>query len=204
MLSGARNASRSCSRWRGSRIPPRKWGGWSAPWRPPRASRRARSPRRRRPRKSPCALTRRGSRPSPSSMAESGPVRFHARGLARNIAAGARLAFFLPLRPQAFRASAMDYAVLLAFNFGLWVLAAAVRADFAGAFDPTAIVLYLSTIALVLFAALLLSQAYRSPEQLLRFAVALTAADPVFELIGLALPGIGAALGQPQAAYLGF
>jgi hypothetical protein len=137
-------------------------------------------------------------------MAEAGPALFYARGLVRNVAAGARLAFFLPLQAHDFRSSPMDYAVLLAFNFLLWVAAAALRIGVVGEFDTTAILVYLATVALVLLAALLVAQVYRTPERLLLFAVALTSADPVFELIGVALPGLGAALGQAQLVYLGY
>src|SRR4051812_4342702 len=204
MRSGGRSASRCSCRSPGWRSRRPRLRASSARLRRLRLSRRAKSRRPRRRPRSPSASTKRGCRRSRSAMPEPGPVAFYARGLARNIAAGARLAFFLPLRRHDFRASAVDYAVLLAFNFALWVLAAAVRADFAGDFDTTAILVYLASVALVLFAALLIAQAYGAPQALLLFAVALTSADPVFELIGLALPGIGAALGQAQVAYVGY
>ena len=47
-----------------------------------------------------------------------------AAALGRNLLAGARLAFFLRVRAFDFRVSAVDYAVLLAFNAVLWILAA--------------------------------------------------------------------------------
>lgn len=132
------------------------------------------------------------------------PVAYYARGLARNVAAGARMALFLPVRPHDFRVSPVDYAVLLAANFSLWVLAAALRNGVEGEFDAIAIPVYLSSVALVLAAALLLSLIYRAPERLLLFALALSAGDAVFELAGLALPGIGAALGYAGAVYAAF
>lgn len=132
------------------------------------------------------------------------PVSYYARGLARNLAAGARMALFLPVRPHDFRISPVDYAALLAVNFAIWVLAAALRAGPGAQFDALAIPVYLSSIALVLATAMLLSLVYRAPERLLLFAVALSAGDAVFELAGLALPGIGAAVGDAGAVFLAF
>jgi len=124
-----------------------------------------------------------------------------ARSLARNLQAGARLALFLPLRAFDYRVSPLDYAVLLAFNFAVWVAGAAVRAGFAGEFDSSAIAIYLASVPLVLGAALLVALAYGRPARLLVLATALTASDPVFEAAALALPGVAAA-GLGRAALL--
>lgn len=121
--------------------------------------------------------------------------------LRANLLAGARLALFLPLRPDAFRASAVQYALLVAFNFVLWVAAAAVDAGLAGSLDASAFPVYLSTVVLVLATALLVSMAYGRTERLLLFAVALCASDAVFELAGLALPGLAAAAGEPALLF---
>ena len=129
---------------------------------------------------------------------------FHAGELLRNLAAGARLALFLPLRASDFRVSAHQFALLVLFNFALWVGAAALRAGFEGEFDSSAIIVYLASITLVLATALLVALAYRAPERLLLVAVALTASDPVFELAGLALPAIGASIGHLQVLYFIF
>ena len=129
---------------------------------------------------------------------------FHAGELLRNLAAGARLALFLPLRASAFRVSAPQFALLVVFNFAFWVGAAAARAGFEGDFDSSAITVYFATVTLVLATALLVALAYRAPERLLLFATALTASDPVFELAGLALPAIGAATGHAGAVYVAF
>lgn len=126
---------------------------------------------------------------------------FHAAELLRNLAAGARLALFLPLRASDFRVSAPQFALLVAFNFAFWVGAAAVRTGFEGDFDPSAVTVYLASVALVLATALFVSLAYRSPGRLLLFATALTASDPLFELAGLALPAVGTATGGADAAY---
>ena len=119
--------------------------------------------------------------------------------LARNVLAGIRLAFFLPLRAFDFRVSAPDYAALVAFNCVLWILAAGLRVGFEGEIDYSALLVYLATVPLVLAAALLVALAYGAQERLLAVAIALTASDPVFELAGLALPHLAAPLGGAGA-----
>jgi hypothetical protein len=126
------------------------------------------------------------------------------KDLARNLAAGARLALFLPVRAEHFRASAQQFALLAVFNFVVWVAAAALRAGFEGDLDPVAIAVYLSNVALVLATALPVALLYRAPERLLLVAVALSASDPVFELAGLALPVVADLAGHARAVYLGF
>ena len=117
------------------------------------------------------------------------------RALGRNLLAGARLALFLPLRPFDYRVSPGQFALLLAFNFLVWVGAAAVRAGFAGAFDLSVVPIYMASVTLVLAAALVASLAYGASGRLLLLATALSASDPLFELVGLALPAIAAAAG---------
>ena len=124
--------------------------------------------------------------------------------LGRNLHAGARLAFYLPLRALDFRVSALDFAVLLAFNCALWVLVAGVRVGFEGEFDASALLVYLATLPLVLATALVVAYAYGAPERLLLIAIAFVSADPVFELVGLALPFAAALLGIGSAAYFLF
>jgi hypothetical protein len=124
--------------------------------------------------------------------------------LARNLRAGVRLAFFLPLRAFDFRVSALDYAVLVAFNCLLWVLAAGVREGFQGELDYSALLLYLASVPLVLATALLVALAYGTPQRLLAVAVALSASDAVFELAGLAVPYLAALLGIGAPAYFVF
>lgn len=139
-------------------------------------------------------------------MMTEGRLAFEASQLARNVAAGARLALFLPVRAHDFRVSPLQYALLVAFNLILWVVAAAVYAGFEGEPDVSALPVYLSAVVIVLLTALLVSgAAYREPGRLLAFALALSSSDAVFELAGLALPGVAAALGRPElvfAAYL--
>ena len=120
--------------------------------------------------------------------------------LARNLLAGARLAFFLRVRAFDFRVSAVDYAALVGFNFALWILVAGVRVGFAGEIDYSALLVYLATVPLVLAAALLVALVYGAQQRLLAVAIALTASDPVFELTGLVLPYLAAPLGGLAAA----
>lgn len=134
-------------------------------------------------------------------MIAEGRIAFEASQLARNLAAGARLALLLPLRAQDFRVSPLQYALLIAFNMLLWVAAAATYAGFAGEPDLSAFPVYLSAVVIVLVTALLVAGAYREPGRLLAFALALSASDAVFELAGLALPGIAAALGRPELVF---
>jgi hypothetical protein len=129
---------------------------------------------------------------------------FEARQLGRNLAAGARLALFLPVASHSFRASAPQYALLVAFNMACWVLAAALNAGFAGELDSGAFPVYLAAVVLVLGMALLAAAAYGQVERVLLFATALTASDVIFELAGLALPAIAAAVGRAGLVFYAY
>jgi hypothetical protein len=127
-----------------------------------------------------------------------------AASLARNLRAGARLALFLSLRPFDFRVSAVDYAVLVAFNCLLWIVIGGVRVGFDGEFDSSALLVYLATVPLVLAVALIVALVYGAAERLLVVAVALSAPEPVFQLASLALPSVAAVAGTQIAAFLFF
>ncbi|HYD57140.1 MAG TPA: C13 family peptidase [Burkholderiales bacterium] len=129
---------------------------------------------------------------------------FELTQLARNVAAGARLAFFLPVRAHAFRVSAVQYVLLVSFNGALWIAAAGLRAGFAGSPDFSALPAYCAAVVLVLLSALVVAHLYGMPGQLLLFAVALSASDPVFEAAGLLLPALAAALGRPDVVLYGY
>ena len=129
-------------------------------------------------------------------------MKLHLAALYRNLLAGARLALFMRLRPFDYRVSPLDYAFLLAFNFAMWVGAAALRAGLAGEFDPAALPIYLASIPLVLATAMLVALAFGARERLLLVATALTASDPVFEIAGLLLPTVAALSGSPQGVLL--
>lgn len=110
------------------------------------------------------------------------------RSLYRNLAAGTRLALFLPVRPYDYRVSPPDFALLVAFNFIVWVVAGALRSGLEGDFDSSAIAIYLGGIPLVLATAMAIAWIYRDGGRLLLIATALTASDAVFELIALIVP----------------
>jgi hypothetical protein len=129
---------------------------------------------------------------------------FQAGQLARNLLAGVRLALFLPLRAEAFRVSAPQFALLVLFNFAVWVGVAAARSGFEGEFQPSAVMVYLANVALVLATAFLVALVYGAPERLLLIAIALSASDALFDLSALALVYAGAAEREPTALYVVF
>ena len=129
-------------------------------------------------------------------------MRFHLAALYRNLVAGARLALFMPLRAFDFRVSALDYSLLVAFNFGVWIVAAALRTGAEGEFDSAAPAIYLASIPLVLVTAMLVAAIYAAPERLLLIATALTASDALFELLALVVPWLAVASGFPRIAIL--
>src|ERR1051326_4132424 len=133
-------------------------------------------------------------------MSDLGTVVYHLQSLAKNLAAGARLALFLPVRAAAFRVSPADFAVLLGFNFLAWVAASAARAGFAGEVDLNAISIFGAEVTLTLAGALVVAAVYRAPERLLAVALALSASDLVFELAGLAAPLVAAS--YPRLVFL--
>jgi hypothetical protein len=124
--------------------------------------------------------------------------------LLRNLAAGMRLALFLPVRADQFRATPVQFAALAGFNFMLWLAAAAWRTGLEGEFDPAAPAVYLSGVTLVLATALLVALCYRAPERLLLAALALVASDALFELVGLLLPAAADFTGHLRSVYIAF
>jgi hypothetical protein len=129
-------------------------------------------------------------------------MRFRLAALYRNVLAGARLALFMPLRAFDFRVSALDYSLLVAFNFVVWIVAAALRTGAEGEFDTAAPAIYLASIPLVLVTAMTVAAVYAAPERLLLIATALTASDALFELVALVVPSIAVASGFPRLAIL--
>jgi hypothetical protein len=129
-------------------------------------------------------------------------LKFYLGSIYRNLLAGARLALFMRVRPHDYRVSPLDYSLLLAFNFALWVGAAAISAQLEGDFNPTALPLYLASIPLVLGTAMLIVLSFGARERLLLVATALTASDAVIEIVGLVLPWLAALTGQPRIALL--
>ena len=120
--------------------------------------------------------------------------------LYRNLVAGARLALFRPVRAVDFRASALDYILLVAFNFAVWLAVAALRTGMVGDFDDAAIVIFLAAVPFVLLTGLAVAYIYAAPAIVLLVAVGLMASDALFELAGFALPALGAWTGYPTIA----
>jgi len=129
-------------------------------------------------------------------------MKLYLLALYRNLLAGARLALFMPVRALDFRASPLDYVLLVAFNFALWIAVAALRTGMAGEFDSAAIALYLAAVPLTLVTGLVIAHLYAAPEIVLLVAIGLTASDALFELVALILPAVAAWTGFPGAAVL--
>jgi hypothetical protein len=119
-----------------------------------------------------------------------------------NVLAGTRLALFMRVRPFDYHASPVDFAWLLAFDFAVWVAVSGLRIGPAREFDSSAIAIYLAAVPIVLAAAYMVAAIYRLPERMLLVATALCASDPVFELIGLAVPLILQSVGYRRVAIL--
>ena len=128
--------------------------------------------------------------------------------LARNLAAGVRLALFLRLRRFDYHAAPGHFAALFAFNVAVWLSAAAARAGFSGEFDPDAVLLNLAVVPLVLGAAFAVAALYGRREIAPVLAVALISADALFEGVGLALvmlpiePAIVGLLGAVRLVWI--
>ena len=129
-------------------------------------------------------------------------MKLHLVALYRNLIAGTRLALFLKLRPYDYRAAPLDYALLVAFNFVVWLAAAAIRTGMAGEFDSVAIPIYLGGIPLVLATAALVAWIYGDASRVLLIATALTASDALFEVIALIVPSLAALAGFARAGVL--
>jgi peptidase C13-like protein len=129
-------------------------------------------------------------------------MKLYLLALYRNLVAGTRLALFLPVRALDFRASALDYVLLVAFNFAVWIAVAVIRTGMAGDFDSAAIAIYLGAVPLVLLTGLVVARIYAAPEILLLVAVGLTASDTLFELLALILPALATWPGYPSVAAI--
>jgi hypothetical protein len=108
-------------------------------------------------------------------------------GLWRNLAAGARLALFMPVSPLNYRVSPADFAVLLAFIATLSLACGLLREGTPGAVNFGGIPVFLSQVPLVLGACVIIAAILRRRELVLGLGLALFASDPVFEVAGTAL-----------------
>ena len=125
-------------------------------------------------------------------------MKFYLVSLYRNLLAGARLALFMRVRPYDYRVTPLDLSFLLAFNFAVLVGTAAIHARLEGEFNVAVVPVYLASVALLLGTAMVIAGAYRLHERLLLVATALSASEPVFGLIGLAVPALALTSGMPR------
>lgn len=121
-------------------------------------------------------------------------------GLVRNVSAGTRLALFLPVRWNHFRASPGQFALLAGFNLLVWVASNTLQAD-GGLFNPSALALYLAQIPLLLLACLAIAALRGNNALAILLAVALSSSDLAFELAGMAMLGTQT---SPRAQLVGW
>ncbi len=121
----------------------------------------------------------------------------------RNVSAGARLAFFLPVRWLNFRAGAAQFVLLAGFNLLVWVLSNTLQAE-GGSFNPAALAAYLAQITLLLLACLAIASIHGNLSLAILLAVVLSAGDLAFELAGLAVFGAGTGLRTQFIAWIAF
>jgi len=114
-----------------------------------------------------------------------------ASDLGRNLVAGLRLAFALPVSLLSFRVSVRQLVLLLAISVLVGAANDFVRAGPGGAFAPQAIVYEGFEAAVLLLMGAVLSAAFRQPHLKLALPVIVLASDPALGLanIILALPG---------------
>lgn len=108
-------------------------------------------------------------------------------GLGRNLGAGLRLAFFLPVRRYDFRVSPGDFALLWTLNLLALLAAGMLRVGFPGYVDFDALPVALAEIPLVLLASAIIAYWYRERELLLMLALLLISPAALFELVSSAI-----------------
>jgi len=110
-----------------------------------------------------------------------------AREVGANLAAGLRLALFLRVDAGEFRVSAAHYAALVVVDLAFWAGGGAVREGLPAGIDREALTVALAQVPVMLFACVLAAQVFERASLALAFAVMFTAADPLFEVVGIAL-----------------
>ena len=126
---------------------------------------------------------------------------FYLSALLKNVTAGARLAFFLPVRAHHFRASAVDFTLLAILSFALWVLVTGARLGFEAQFEPASIPVHLAGLVLILATAMLVALVFGASTQLVLIAVALLSLEPVFSVLVAALTMMDFVFWMPAALY---
>ncbi|HVJ11735.1 MAG TPA: hypothetical protein VNC62_09220, partial [Burkholderiales bacterium] len=126
---------------------------------------------------------------------------FYLSSLLKNVIAGARLAFFLPVRAHHFRASPVDFTLLAILSFALWVLVTGARLGFEGQFEPASIPVHLAGLVLILATAMLVALVFGASTQLVLIAVALLTLEPVFSVLVAVLTMMDFVFWMPAALY---
>ena len=130
------------------------------------------------------------------------------QGLRRNLAAGLRLAAFIPVSRYDFRVSPADLALLWAFNLLAWLAGGMLRGGFPGHVDYSALPVAMAELPLLLLASLIIASWYRQRELLLALALLLVSPAALFELASSAIvlalrPAAGEAPPAAQLAIYG-
>jgi hypothetical protein len=108
------------------------------------------------------------------------------RGLLRNLLAGTRLAFFLPVRALDFRVSAGQGLALAALGLALWLVLSFVEQGIPGTVDISALTTALAAIPVVLAACVLAAALLRDARLAPALAVLLVASVPAFLVVDYA------------------
>jgi hypothetical protein len=109
------------------------------------------------------------------------------QGLGRNLAAGLRLAVFVPVSRYDFRVSPGDFALLWAFNLLAWLAGGMLRGGFPGYVDFGALPVALAEIPLLLLASSIIASWYAKRELPLVLALLLISSGAFFELVSSAM-----------------
>ncbi len=107
--------------------------------------------------------------------------------LAKNVAAGTRLALFLPVSRLDFRISAANYATLVVAGLLFWIAGGMLRVGFPGQLDLAALTAALAQIPLLLAGCLLVAAIFGRSSLLAPLAVLFTSTDVLFEVAGSAV-----------------
>ncbi len=127
-----------------------------------------------------------------------------AHGLRCNVAAGARLAAFLPVRPHDFRVSPAHFTVLVAFVGAVAFAASFARSGWPGYVNAGAVPLLLAEVPLVLAACVLVAGILGRRELVLGLGTALFAIDPAFAVAGTAVALVLEALPPAAGTVIGY
>lgn len=112
------------------------------------------------------------------------------KALLANVVAGTRIALFLPVRWTQFRASAADYAVLVAFNALTWLVGGFLRSTGVVQFDGTALAVFLGTVPIILAGTAWIGWLHGNATLAVLIAVVLSSSDFVMEVVSILLANV--------------